>query len=441
MSAEKSRKCRIYALGVSAIAAVILIAIAWTTDTLPPGSRIGGVSVGSLSAAEAEKKINTEINKVEFKISDKPFVIEGKYVVTCKDIRKLIKRASVDPLLRLKLIEGMSLKKAGFSYVSGIEETAKVLDEAGMCKGDAPKDAYIDLEEMTIVPEKEGTEMNTIEVSEALFEAIMDGYIRNMAREEYLIEPKVRADDENLLKELEYDKAYLTKMLTIVYPDKAEYTFTRKELSKFSIPDRDGDVWHQMIDMEAIESYIQKQADYAPIEAKKKKKKGKKTLYNTVVTGKLDVKQASEDIKNALENDGEVVVLKWESLPGADTRVEVSIDDQTLWYIENGKTVFSTKVVTGGPGYGTTRGIFSVAYKTADVFLEGYNADGSKYRSHVNWWMPFNADEGLHDASWRTEFGGNIYKTNGSHGCVNMPESYAARLYKKVDAGTVVMVY
>ena len=160
-----------------------------------------------------------------------------------------------------------------------------------------------------------------------------------------------------------------------------------------------------------------------------------------VKVGKVNVDKACDDITSALENGTEEVKLEWGSYPASDTRVEVSIAHQTLWYIENGKTIFSTPVVTGGPGHGTDKGVFAVTYKATDVDLKGRNDDGSKYSSHVDWWMPFNGDEGLHDADWRGSFGGNIYTYNGSHGCVNMPESAAARLYKKVDAGTIVVVY
>ena len=33
--------------------------------------------------------------------------------------------------------------------------------------------------------------------------------------------------------------------------------------------------------------------------------------------------------------------------------------------------------------------------------------------------MPFDGGIGFHDASWRDEFGGDIYLTDGSHGCIN----------------------
>ena len=55
--------------------------------------------------------------------------------------------------------------------------------------------------------------------------------------------------------------------------------------------------------------------------------------------------------------------------------------------------------------------------------------------------MPFYDGQGLHDASWRTAFGGNIYQTNGSHGCVNLPPAVAATIYENIDTGTPVILY
>jgi lipoprotein-anchoring transpeptidase ErfK/SrfK len=55
--------------------------------------------------------------------------------------------------------------------------------------------------------------------------------------------------------------------------------------------------------------------------------------------------------------------------------------------------------------------------------------------------MCFRPHYGLHDASWRDEFGGDIYEEDGSHGCVNLPTSAAATLYDLVDYGTPVIVF
>lgn len=55
--------------------------------------------------------------------------------------------------------------------------------------------------------------------------------------------------------------------------------------------------------------------------------------------------------------------------------------------------------------------------------------------------MPFNGGIGFHDASWRNTFGGTIYKTSGSHGCINMPYAAAKTLFENVYAGMPVICY
>ena len=55
--------------------------------------------------------------------------------------------------------------------------------------------------------------------------------------------------------------------------------------------------------------------------------------------------------------------------------------------------------------------------------------------------MPFYGGCGFHDASWRSNFGGTIYKYDGSHGCVNLPSSIAGSFYSYVQTGMPVVVF
>jgi hypothetical protein len=66
---------------------------------------------------------------------------------------------------------------------------------------------------------------------------------------------------------------------------------------------------------------------------------------------------------------------------------------------------------------------------------------GNGYKSWVNYFMPFNGGIGLHDASWRQNFGGTYYLYNGSHGCINMPYSAVKKIFENVSVGTKVIVY
>ena len=83
-----------------------------------------------------------------------------------------------------------------------------------------------------------------------------------------------------------------------------------------------------------------------------------------------------------------------------------------------------------------TYGYFYIYYKQADTYLIGPG-----YKLHVDYWVPFDGGIGFHDAYWRYDFGGDIYKTNGSHGCINMQNDAAKTLFENVEANTRVLVH
>ncbi|WP_317430001.1 L,D-transpeptidase [Mitsuokella sp.] len=118
--------------------------------------------------------------------------------------------------------------------------------------------------------------------------------------------------------------------------------------------------------------------------------------------------------------------------------MEVSLNAQQLWLYKDGKCILESYFVSGNPnrGHATPKGIYGLTYKTRDAMLSGQG-----YDSKVKYWMPFNRNVGLHDAPWRTTFGGQIYKSNGSHGCLNLPPANAARIYENVDKNTPVIIY
>ena len=119
-----------------------------------------------------------------------------------------------------------------------------------------------------------------------------------------------------------------------------------------------------------------------------------------------------------------------------NTFVEVDLTNQTVVYYKNGELITQGSVVTGdvSKGYSTPAGVYRLDWKRKDFVLRGEG-----YAAPVSFWMPFNGGIGLHDASWRSNFGGNIYKNNGSHGCVNMPYSVAEAIYNNIEDKTTII--
>lgn len=125
--------------------------------------------------------------------------------------------------------------------------------------------------------------------------------------------------------------------------------------------------------------------------------------------------------------------------------VVVSIKNQELWVIRKGKVaVHLTDVVTGteNKSNATPKGVWYIMYKESPSVLRGYNDDGSKYASKVQYWMPFTLSGcGLHDASWRSDWSKSAYLTGGSHGCVNIRPAEIRSVWNNVLTNDAVIVY
>ena len=121
-----------------------------------------------------------------------------------------------------------------------------------------------------------------------------------------------------------------------------------------------------------------------------------------------------------------------------NTYVEINLTAQHLFLYKDGEKILESDFVSGNVarGYTTPGGIFGLTYKQRDATLTG-----ETYRTPVSYWMPFNNNIGMHDATWRREFGKNIYLTNGSHGCINLPFSAAKEIYGHIEKGTPVICY
>lgn len=136
-----------------------------------------------------------------------------------------------------------------------------------------------------------------------------------------------------------------------------------------------------------------------------------------------------------------------------DTFVIVDISDQMAYLYENNELLVETKVVTGKPSTPTTKGLHEVWDISANRYLRG-----ADYKVYVDVMMAFHNGEGLHDAEYHTHynqdgtkafshgwrgsnsFGGDLYKTSGSHGCVNMPHDAAMTMYNKIKLKDKVLV-
>ncbi len=121
-----------------------------------------------------------------------------------------------------------------------------------------------------------------------------------------------------------------------------------------------------------------------------------------------------------------------------DTYIEIDMTKQVMYYYKDGICLVETDIVTGNVARNmeTPARVCYVYAKQRNRTLRGPN-----YAAFVNYWMPVNGNIGIHDAKWRDEFGGDIYLTDGSHGCINTPYDKMKILYENVEIGTPVIMF
>lgn len=157
--------------------------------------------------------------------------------------------------------------------------------------------------------------------------------------------------------------------------------------------------------------------------------------YNTVYS---DAKKRILGKKSVTKKLPKVKSVKTNGRTIGNSYIEINLEKQRIWFYKKGKLVDSSSIISGNVSKKTEtrKGVFAIFSKETKRTLSGED-----YEVFVDYWMPFDGGIGLHDAKWRYNFGGSIYKTNGSHGCVNLPSYMAKKIFENVSVGYTVVVY
>lgn len=163
------------------------------------------------------------------------------------------------------------------------------------------------------------------------------------------------------------------------------------------------------------------------------------TENDTYLGWKLDVDQTANQLCSDLLSKKTSGTALWlgkgmvhEKQDIGDTYVELSIAKQHLWYVKDGEVVLDTDVITGLDSDAKRRTPTGM-FKTMD-FYEDYTMHGDDYTAFSEYFIRLTPNGiGIHDASWKSEFGGGLYKTEGSHGCINTPYEKVKVLYQELQ--------
>ena len=417
-------------------------------DAYLPHTVINGMDVSGRSASEVKEMMASGVK--DYSLVMRLRADMGLHTVFDGSLEEIIRQQNPYAWPRY-LLKGPSYNiQTMITYdEAALEKGLESLDCFKTANIVVPSDAYlsdyVSGEGYSVVPETEGNELDLQLVKAAAGEGV-----RTLTPELDLEalgcyrEPRIRSGNSSLVAARDARNRYVNMTVTYTFGSASEVL--------------DGSTIHQWLLAEGDSVTLNRDTigDYVKNLASRYntayKKRPFKTSYGQTVEvsgfygWRINQAAETEELIRILEA-GESVVREpvysqtAASHDGADyggTYAEVNLTAQHLFFYKDGQKILESDFVSGNvsKGHTTPPGIFALTYKQRDAVLKGEG-----YASPVKFWMPFNGGIGFHDASWRSSFGGSIYKTGGSHGCVNMPYAAAKELFENVYAGMPVICY
>ena len=438
------------------------------------GSKINGMDCSYKTVSEVKREIEEEIGKYTLTLK----TMEGQdEVIEASQIKlAYVDDNKVDTLLadQQPLLWFMSFGNdkafemtANTTYdqalIDGILESLDCFNEGAVI---VPQNAYIQENEndFEIIPEIEGNQLDFQKVKDLVIDAVDTGKTEiSLVDEQCYNKPTVYQDDHELSDKLASLNELAKTSISYDFGDNNNEVInwgiiktwiTQNESGEYLRDDAGVYALNKDLVAAGIASFGERYDTHA-------KEREFQTYHGQTVTlpqanygWQINKEQMTEELFNAIIAnevvDQEVIYTKTakgrRNTDMGGTYVEISISEQRMWCYQDGSLKVDTPIVTGNisRGWDTPKGgIWSIFWRVSPHTLKGeVLPDGTReYEVPVTYWMPFNKGIGIHDMPTRSAYGGDIYLTGGSRGCINTPYEAAKQIYEIVSVGTPVVVY
>lgn len=327
----------------------------------------------------------------------------------------------------------------------------------------APTDAYIQYKDgsFSIIEETLGSKFNIEELVKNIKVALSEGKQQlDVTKANGYVKPQVYKDDQDLNNQLKAANEYCLSAITYTTPKGKEIVLDGSTLITWlSKQDDESYTKDESVFKEKLTAFVKELASQYNSIGATRTFTGKDGQSHTVSGGTYGFRVSTDSEVSALlkminENKSENNRIPEHTgqLPSGEngglgtTYLEINITKQHLWFVKDGSVVLESDFVSGkesDPTRLTPSGTYYIYNKERNRVLRGTKQPNGKYEyeSPVSYWMPFNKGIGLHDASWRSTFGRDIYINSGSHGCINLPTGFAGSLYSQIYVNLPVVVY
>ena len=445
--------------GLGGVMLIVYIAVAvYFSSHFYEDTEIYGIDCSQKSVEEVKKLVADKLDEYRLEVKERGGASE--YLSADQIDLKFVDNSSIDRMAKAQrsyiwplmlMMERDDMAGVAFSYDQKKALTAfKDLECMNPIYTKAPTDAYVQVTDsgFEVVKETEGNTLNPETTAKALYAALDGGKsVLDLEEEDCYLKPDLYSDDEALVAEAEAKDALVQADITYEFGSRQERV-NAPVIAQWITQAADGSY---VIDDVEVTEYVESLA--AKYDTFGLPRQFYTSLGTTVTLTDgdygwcMDQDATVVDLLNALESGYQgtmepqytYTAMSREENDIGDTYVEICISQQVMWCYKDGVCIVYTPVVTGNPNKGNatpSNGVWSI-----DAKMQNYTLVGEGYRSPVDFWMPFNGNVGIHDMQTRAYFGGTIYLTNGSHGCINTPYANAKTIYENVSIGTPVIVY
>ena len=471
----------IFILISASLGTAYLVVAGTYKDRFIEGTIINGIDAGGMTAAEVESEIRERVENFTLSLTFRGGRQEtiagdefGYAYAPSGGVQDL-----VDHQDRLGWLSGKMGEVHTFTVSEATTYSPEMLDarisslpELQIGSQTAPTNAYLQVENnsFAIVGETQGS-MIRYDVVLGLIEEAIAGGVQSVdisANVNAYEQPSVYADDPDLIAMRDELNAFLQTSITYTLKN-GKKTLDASTLINWISRDENGGYYlDDAVIRNNVNAYVAQLA--AEVDGVKNTVSFQSTLsgiveigsaqgngaqigtYGVLIDQAAEAEQLYNEIVSHTGTERPPIYSLDTSFSIADlgvgnTYVELDLSKQHLFYYNNGQLVCESEIVTGSENSTPTpRGIYFLQNKETYVTMLGPLLQDGVTRSYytlVKYWLPYDIDNGIgmHDAAWRTTFGGDIYLENGSHGCVNLPEAVASVLFEQMSVGTPVVVF
>lgn len=433
------------------------------------GTWINGIDCSQKTAYEVEELMKEKLSEYSIEVSSRDVAaqtikgedIDYKYMSTGEILQLLRKQKPYEWVKGLYEQKSYTVdENVGYNKTL-LQEQLKSLNCAQAENQTEPENAYVAFQNnaFVIVPETEGSKLNIKEAYKVLNAAVEanESAIDFSNTPEVYVSAAVTKDDPELQAALEACNNYTKASITYTFGDQST-TLDGNTIKDWLQFDEKGQlIWDDNSFQQHVAEYVAQLAatyDTVGTEREFQATSGRTVYVSSSIYGwKIDqaaeAAQLSQEIQSGTQTTREPIYAQTANAYGVNdlgnTYIEVDLSEQHMYYYQDGADIFESDFVSGNMSYAdrqTHAGIFTLYYKKSpDVLRGGQKGTANYYEQPVQYWMPFDGGIGFHDANWRDDFGGDIYLTSGSHGCINLPPENAAVLYDLIQYDVPIVCF